>query len=126
MANILATGREWLQRKRERHASVLVSYWRGTVGQQLWAFTAKTEYEKLDDLGLICRDEYRDYVIEAAKLVLPGIGVTLPQMGDKIKEVRGDTTYVYEVTPIEKSNHFDYTDPHHVTLRIHTKQVATE
>ncbi|MBE3123763.1 MAG: hypothetical protein IMZ65_03080, partial [Planctomycetes bacterium] len=51
---------------------------------------------------------------------------TLPERGDRIREPQDGKTFVYEVMAPGKEPHYRFSDLYRRTLRIHTKQVATE
>ncbi len=89
------------------------------------ATIGRTEFEIAGDYGVIERVESRDFLVLTEDLVLVG-NATLPERGDRIRETRGTTTYVYEVMAPGQEPHWRYSDPYRKTLRIHTKQIATE
>ncbi len=66
-----------------------------------------------------------DFLVRTEDLVLAE-ELTLPERGDRVREVGGGKVFVYEVMAPGKEPHFRYSDPYRKTLRIHTKQVDVE
>lgn len=123
MANLLKTGSDWLQAKQQDYATSEILYRRGDHSVTLDAIIGRTEYEATDEYGITIQTESRDYLPLAADLILDG-EVTLPQIGDTIKETDGEVTVVYEVLPIGQQPHWRYSDTFRKRLRIHTKLVS--
>lgn len=122
MSDLLEKAAVWLEDQRSRHASRVVSYVRGGRTLDLPATVGKTVFEVDDGYGVLVRHESRDFLVLAADLVLDG-AVILPQRGDRVHEVQGSTTFIYEVTAPGKEPAWRYSDPYRTSLRIHTKQV---
>jgi hypothetical protein len=125
MPNLLQTGSAWLADQLKTHASVDVQYERGAQQVAVKATIGRTEFELDDGSGVVVRIQSRDYLIQAADLVLGGIP-SLPVAGDRIRETQGATTFVYEVMAPGNEPHYRFSDPFRKLLRIHTKHVATE
>jgi hypothetical protein len=122
---LLQTGASWLADQMKMHASVDVIYERGAEQVPVKATVGKTEFEIDDGSGVVVRIQSRDYLIQAADLVLGGME-TLPLAGDLIRETQGANTFVYEIMAPGNEPHYRYSDPFRKLLRIHTKHVATE
>lgn len=125
MGNLLQIGASWLADQMKTHASIDVLYERGVEQMPVKATVGKTEFELDDGSGVVVRVQSRDYLIQAADLVLGG-SETLPAAGDLIREPQGAKTFVYEVMAPGDEPHYRYSDPYRKLLRIHTKHVATE
>lgn len=125
MADVLAQGLAWLDDQRHQHMTRTVTYVRGTDAVELQATIGRTEFEQVDEHGIVHKLESRDCLIRTSDLVLAG-AATLPKSGDRIREPDGDQTFVYEVMAPGDEPPFRYSDPYRKTLRIHTKHVATE
>lgn len=125
MPNLFQTGSAWLADQMKTHASVDVLYERGAEQVPVKATIGKTEFELDDGSGVVVRIQSRDYLIQAADLVLGG-APSLPVAGDRIWETQGATTFVYEVNAPGNEPHYRFSDPFRKLLRIHTKHVATE
>ena len=125
MPNLLQTGSAWLADQMKTHGSVDVLYERGAEQVTVKATIGKTEFELDDGSGVVARIQSRDFLIQAADLVLGGSSV-LPVAGDRIRETQGATTFVYEVMAPGNEPHYRFSDPFRKLLRIHTKHVATE
>lgn len=125
MSDRIATGLERLRARRRAHMSTTVTYVRGEHSAALPATLGMTVWRIDGEFGARTRTETRDFIVEAADLVLDGAQVT-PEAGDRITEVLGDeTTAVYEVmSPDVSEPAWRYSDPHRGALRIHTKQVS--
>ena len=125
MADILETASNWLEQQRAKHRTRTVAYVRGVDQVELAATIGRTQFEVDDGFGVIERIESRDFLVTAAELIVAG-QTTLPQRGDLIRETQDGTVFVYEVLAPGKEPHWRYSDPYRRTLRIHTKQIATE
>lgn len=125
MPNLLQTGSAWLADQLKTHGSVDVLYERGAEQVAVKVTIGKTEFELDDGSGVVVRIQSRDFLIQAADLVLGGVP-SLPVAGDRIRETQGATTFVYEVMAPGNEPHYRYSDPFRRLLRIHTKHVATE
>lgn len=102
-----------------------VVYQRGADAVEIAATIGRTEFEQVDEHGVVQRLQSRDFLVRAADLVLAG-APTLPKAGDRIRETVGAQTFVYEVMAPGNEPPWRYSDPYRKALRIHTKHVATE
>jgi hypothetical protein len=110
---------------RKAHLSEAVTYCRGEESVEVAATVGRTVFETADAYGVVEHSESRDFLILAADLVL-NRSATLPERGDHIRETQDGKTFVYEVMAPGKEPHYRFSDVYRRTLRIHTKQVATE
>lgn len=121
MTNRAQRGATWRAARLKATAADLVTYTRG--GETLADLSATIGTTTHDDIaanGMLTAVESNDFVITAADLILSA-AVTLPVVGDVITW-GGET---YEVRPFgEKQRPWRYSDPHKVTLRIHTKRTG--
>jgi len=125
LTNLLQIGASWLADQMKTHASIDVTYERGAEQVPVKATIGKTEFDLDDGSGVVVRVQSRDFLIQAADLVLGGIE-SLPVAGDLIRETQGTKTFVYEVMAPGEEPHYRFSDPFRKLLRIHTKHVATE
>jgi hypothetical protein len=125
VADLLQQASAWLDRVRRANLAHTVTYLRGDQSVDVPATVGRTDFEAVDAYGAVERTESRDFLILAADLVLSGAAV-LPEPGDRIREVQNGKTYVYEVMAPAKEPCWKWSDPYRRTLRIHTKEVATE
>jgi hypothetical protein len=126
VADLLQHGSDWLADKLKEHASRTVVYQRGSDEVELQATIGRTLL-KLDDGYGGVRMEWtdRDYLIQAADLVLAG-APTLPERGDRIRETQGTTVFVFEVMAPGGEPPWRWSDVFRKLLRIHAKQVGVE
>jgi hypothetical protein len=126
MSDLLNTGSDWLADQLKTHASRQAVYRRGSLEVAVQATVGRTLL-KLDDGYGGVRMEWtdRDFLIQAADLVLGGVAV-LPERGDLIRETQGTTTFIYEVMAPGKEPPWRWSDVFRKLLRIHTKQVRVE
>jgi hypothetical protein len=122
MVNLLQRASDWLEAMRTKHASHSVTYQRGDAVAVVSATIGKTVFTVDEGGDIATQFVSRDFLILTAELVLTGQAV-LPQRGDRIQEMQGEQTFVYEVLAPGKEPCFRYSDPYRKTLRIHTKQV---
>lgn len=125
MPDLLQNAAEWHDAMRRQFAASTVTYSRGAASLELAASQGQSEFEQSDGYGARVIVKSHDFLITAADLVLGG-QKTEPKVGDKISETRGDKVFVYQVLPPEGEPPFRPSDPRGVTLRIHTKHIATE
>ena len=124
MADLLEAGQQWLAEQLKEHASRRVTYHRGAEAIAVQATIGRTLL-KLDDGYGGVRMEWtdRDFLIQAADLVLGGAAVT-PERGDRITETVGLNTSVFEVMAYGGDPPWRYSDPFGKLLRIHTKFIG--
>mgnify|MGYP006307973563 CR=1 FL=1 len=125
MGDLLEQSSGWLEDKRHQHLTVAVTYRRGGMSVDLLATIGRTVFEVDSGRGILEKVEARDFLVRAGDLVLGGASV-LPERGDRVRETRGETVFVYEVMAPGREPHFRWSDPYRKTLRIHTKQVGME
>jgi len=125
MVNMLEQGAAWLEDQRHQHLTTSIAYLRNITLITIQATIGRTEFETVDESGLLQKFESRDYLIRAVDLVF-NLQQTLPKAGDQIKESDGSTTYIYEVMAPAGEPVFRYSDQYRKTLRIHTKFIGTE
>ncbi len=123
--DLLSQGLSWLEDQRHQHLTRTVTYRRASNEVELAATIGRTVFEQDDHAGGLTRIESRDFLIRAVDLVLAS-ELTLPQPGDRIIETDSIATYTYEVMAPGSEPPWRYSDVNRSTLRIHTKQVATE
>jgi hypothetical protein len=125
MPDVLEKGLAWLDGQRHAHMTRTVVYQRGADAVEIAATIGRTEFEQVDEHGVVQRLQSRDFLVRAADLVLAG-AATLPKAGDRIRETVGAQTFVYEIMAPGNEPPWRYCDPYRKALRIHTKHVATE
>ena len=129
MPDMLGQGSAWLEDQRHKHLSRPVVYQRGEESIELAATIGRTEFEQVDQSGLVNKIESRDFLVRRSDLILDG-APSLPKAGDRIREVNSEHVFIYEVMsplggPSGGEPPFRYSDPDRHTLRIHTKHVGT-
>lgn len=124
MADLLQTGQAWLADQLKEHASRLVLYQRDAAQVGVRATIGRTLL-KLDDGYGGVRMEWtdRDYLIQAADLVLASTQIT-PERGDRVLDTVGLITSIYEVMAYGGEPPWRFSDPFGKLLRIHTKFVG--
>lgn len=127
MPDMLGQGSTWLEDQRHKHLSRPVVYQRGEESIELSATIGRTEFEQVDQSGLVNKIESRDFLVRRSDLILAG-APSLPKSGDRIREESGEQVFIYEVMSPLGGNEppFRYSDPNRHTLRIHTKHIGTE
>jgi len=125
MPDVLEKGLAWLDDQRHAHMTRTVVYQRGADAVEIAATIGRTEFEQVDEHGVVQRLQSRDFLLRSADLVLAG-APTLPKAGDRIRETAGAQTFVYEIMAPGSEPPWRFSDPYRKALRIHTKHVATE
>ena len=116
-------GLQYLTQALREHASIAIVYRRRESSVELRAVVGRTDWAAEETEGPVIAWEGRDYLIEAADLVLDG-EVTTPKRGDLIEEVRDEATLTYAVLAPPGADVWRYSDPQRVRIRVHTKQVS--
>ena len=125
MRDLLAKASAWLEGKRGEFLVREITYRRGPHSVTLPATIGRTVFQISREFGLFQRTVSRDYLVSVTDLVLDGQR-TLPQAGDRIEEVDGDTTYVHEVRGPAREPCWRWCDGYRMALRIHTKLIDEE
>ena len=120
---VFSDAARWLQDNRLAHATLPVVYERDGSSYPLESWLGKTEFEELDDSGLVIRSEMRDYFFQISDY--EATGLDFPVVGDLIHETQGLETFSYEVTKPPGMQHYNR-DTHRLRYRIHTKRVSAE
>lgn len=120
MADLLKTGSDWLAAQMKAHASQSVIYSRGGSTVVILALPGRTEFEQEDAGGVQTSFHTRDFIVDAADLVLNLVAI-VPQRGDRITDPDG---HIYEVLPDRGQPTHGDANPYHTRLRIHTKRIA--
>jgi len=123
--DLLRQGQAWLAEQLSVHASRPVVYRRGELGVELSAVIGRSTYQQDNGEGLVTRSQVRDYLIDTQSLMLSIIG-GLPKRGDRIIEIDGEQTFVFEVMSLGGDPPWRFSDPFRLKLRIHTKQIDTQ
>lgn len=121
MTNMLAWGASWLSDQLKQSAGESIIYRRGTDAIELVATIGATEYEADDGYGITVRLTSKDFLFEAAELILGG-RVTVPQAGDVIDVQTCGGYERWEVMPITSGGQCYNLDPQGIRLRVHTRQ----
>ena len=112
--NLLESGFRWLSKQQQQQfASSKILYVRGEESFKLDAGFGRTKYETSDDFGLKIAAFSTDFLIATSDLPLT------PKIGDKII-ANGITHEVLDLG----DECWRWCDPHHITKRIHTKQIS--
>lgn len=125
MNDLLRQGQAWLAEQLTGHASRAVVYRRGELGVELQATIGRSHYQQDDGSGVITRSQVRDFLIDTDDLLLSIIG-SLPKGGDRVVEIDGEKTFVFEVASLGGEPPWRYSDPFRLKLRIHTRQINSQ
>ena len=119
MGDLLGQGCQWLAQQRGAHCASQVTYRRGETELAVSATFGRPDRDVEDQFGVRVGATMTDFLIAAADFE-PTFGE--PETGDQIVA----DGQVYEVLDLAGQGHWRWSDPHRATLRIHTKQIATE
>lgn len=98
-----------------------ILYARGAAQITLYAVPGHTDVQDLVPENVITVARYVDFIISAADLKLPGLGITLPIRGDKITW-EGN---IYIATPPQAlEDCYNFTTMYRDRLRVHTVLTA--
>jgi hypothetical protein len=99
------------------NAGTLITYARGSVSVTLMSTVGRTPFEVMDGEMMIAY-ESRDFIVQAADLVLNGSAV-IPASGDTITDAAGN---VYEVAVPKPLYVYESIGADGTVLKIHTKR----
>lgn len=123
MATLAERAAAMLNRRMKQTRGVTVTYSRAGVGSvTLTAWLGRTQ-DQADGQGV--RVEYgdRDYLVEAADLVLGGSAVE-PRDADRVTETINGVAVVFEVMPLNTgAAGWRWSDDARTCYRVHTKRV---
>lgn len=121
--NALASAVDWLTRQRDASLAESVVYRRGAESVELRATIGATNFEQVDDLGVVTRVRSKDFIVRTGDALLGGQPFE-PRRGDRIEQAIGDGVRVFEVMSAFGNPPWRWTDGHETSMRIHTKQVS--
>ena len=99
-----------------------VRYQRGVLWVEFEVTVGRSIVNWHDDYGMRHRAEQRDYIFEAALLILGG-SVVEPADGDEIVDTAEGATRTYVVASAAGEVGWRYTDRYHTMLRVHVKEI---
>lgn len=102
-------------------AGVSIRYVRDGDSIMIIAVPGRTDYETETFGGIYNSDQSRDYLVLGSDLKISG-NIILPERGDEIREVIGETDTVFPVLDLGGGRHYSFSDQYRVVIRIHTKQ----
>lgn len=105
------------------HAGVSIAYQRGPNSVSITGTVSQHVYEVVDAEGFGITALSRDYIVQAADLVLSGAEIA-PRAGDRITETIRDTSQTFEVMAIGQLKEYEPVDTDGTMLKIHTKKIA--
>lgn len=120
MSDRLATASARLARRLTDNAAALVTYAREDDSVSLLATIGQTDFSGESDTGARIEWVSRDFIINAADLVLGGETIR-PEAGDMITDANGDD---YEVLAPARQTPWNWSDRSKIRIRIHTKSVS--
>jgi hypothetical protein len=122
VADLINGALQWLNGMRHKHATRPVTYIRGSASITIQATVGRSVFQVLSSEGAVGTVERRDYIVRAVDLVFGG-AVTLPQVGDRVRETVGGQVQEYEVVETGQEPHYRKVDPDGTALRVHTALV---
>lgn len=125
MANRFETMSARLAERMEQRGGVLVTYHRGGAFVEVTATVGSTTGETGDAEGFRVETRRRDYLIQAAVLILDGELIT-PERGDLIKQTIADVLHTFEAVPLGAEPHWRWSDDQKTRYRIHVQEVDSE
>lgn len=120
MADAFKSGMNHLIAAVKGNRGTAITYKRGGESVSITATVGGTEAESDETAGIYVRYRSRDYLIEAADLIISG-SQTEPARGDTIEETINGETHTFEVLPLGGEQAFAYSDHNHKQLRVHTR-----
>jgi hypothetical protein len=120
--DMMAAGAEMVRDKMKAHASTPAIYRRADLRITVDATPGKTDMETADAAGGIVSATVPDFLIDPAQVLIAGRPVE-PEPGDTLTIIRAGKTCVYKVLPRGETC-FEWCDPSHKQMRVHTKLVS--
>ena len=122
MTNQITDGLTHLRAWRKDALATSVVYRRGADSVTVTATVGETVFRLVGRYGAETRVTRRDYLIDAADLLLAETAVD-PRAGDRIEETDAAGTWTYEVGAPSGEPAWRWSTPDRATYRIHTLQV---
>jgi hypothetical protein len=122
VADLINGALQWLDGMRHKYATRPVTYLRGLDAINIQATVGRSVFQIVSGEGAAETVERRDYIVRAADLRVGGV-VTLPEVGDRVRETVGSQVQEYEVVATGQEPHYRKSDPDGMALRIHTALV---
>ena len=124
MSTLMSRGLAMLARSLQTGAGVTATYARGATSFAITPWVGRTGFGRTGtDTGPALVWGERDYLIPVADLTAGG--VTQPQKGDRITEVVGGVSKVFEVVPPEAGEPaWRFADQSQTMYRLHVQRVT--
>lgn len=119
MVDLLATGADRLRTINRTHRARTVTYTRAVTSATVTATPGRTEFEVRDRYGFATRENWRDFIINAAALTAFGT----PVRGDTITDTVNGEERVFAVAAPAGEQPYRDTDAYGTAYRIHVKQI---
>jgi len=124
MPNLLAEAAAMVSANRHEHLTSEVSFERGGEAVTVQATVGETVFRLDNGAGGTIRYVSRDYLVRSQDLVIGGV-VVEPRRGDRIVHAIGGDHKRHEVLgPGGDEPDWRYSDPSHLTIRLHTREVG--
>lgn len=123
MSSLMDRGMDFLNRSLQAAGGVTVTYARGVTTARVPVVVGRTVFARNGVSGAAIEFGERDYIIAREDLVLGGVAVE-PREGDRLTEVIGGLTVVFEVVPPLGEPAWRWSDPTRTAYRIHVKEVG--
>lgn len=117
MADLLASGAEWLAGQLHASASTAVVFVRGSTAVEAQATIGSSAFEAAGQNGVVERWESRDFIVRVADLPFGEM-----QRGDKVVETINGIATTYDVASPRGVPLWHYGDAFRQTIRVHTVQ----
>ena len=122
MPDLIAQGAAWLADQRRESLSRDIEYATPSTTATVLASIGRTDFEVVNEGGIVERTESRDFIVATSDLV----GVP-PQRGDQIRETTPIGVMLFEVmAPIATAPVWRWADASRTAYRIHTRLVGFE
>lgn len=121
MANLLATGNDWLASKLKAHASSAITYTRGassvtiqaTIGRHVPAALGTIEGGEVETFATV-------FTFDRVDLDF-GSGPVVPDRGDVIAFTREGVTFTFDILPTDADRHWKEADAFGKRLEVNAK-----
>ncbi len=122
MGDLLNSGLAWLTGQLQAHAARPITYRRAAQTVIVNATLGRRDFEADSTEGRLYI-RANDFLVRTTDLVLGGQAI-LPERGDQIDVDFSGQVATFEVLAQDGIPPWEYSDPHQLMLRIHTKRIV--
>jgi len=122
MPDMFSWGMRWLSGQMLSQASETVTYARGADTVDISTVVGAAEQSTRRDFRIAIDTEHTEFLIDRADLVIPNVGLTLPERGDQIVRTIDGKPITYLVTQGPDQSFWRVSSQYEDMIRIYTNR----